>query len=142
MVEHLFCKQAVAGSNPIAGSIFPVSDLSLHFARLCNGSTSDSDSLCLGSTPSRAAMLTKRPVAHKATGLFSVRLLAALLRNCAFPPKSQPRIAEDADGDDVRIAIAKEDRVQQSAARGCEGGSSRLRVRVLSAAQTPWMGCA
>ena len=22
MVEHLFCKQAVAGSNPIAGSIF------------------------------------------------------------------------------------------------------------------------
>jgi hypothetical protein len=23
MVEHLFCKQAVAGSNPIAGSIFP-----------------------------------------------------------------------------------------------------------------------
>jgi hypothetical protein len=22
-VEHLFCKQAVAGSNPIAGSIFP-----------------------------------------------------------------------------------------------------------------------
>ena len=25
MVEHLFCKQAVAGSNPIAGSIFLLS---------------------------------------------------------------------------------------------------------------------
>jgi hypothetical protein len=24
MVEHLFCKQAVAGSNPIAGSIPPL----------------------------------------------------------------------------------------------------------------------
>ena len=23
MVEHLFCKQAVAGSNPVAGSTFP-----------------------------------------------------------------------------------------------------------------------
>ena len=68
MVEHLFCKQAVAGSNPIAGSIgFNVSaaiapaDSSvrcknkLFTARLCNGSTNDSDSFCLGSTPSRAA---------------------------------------------------------------------------------------
>jgi hypothetical protein len=60
MVEHLFCKQAVAGSNPIAGSIpltpdplLPPSKLST--ARWCNGSTNDSDSFCLGSTPSRAA---------------------------------------------------------------------------------------
>lgn len=28
-VEHLFCKQAVAGSNPIAGSICVVAELSL-----------------------------------------------------------------------------------------------------------------
>ena len=81
-VEHLFCKQAVAGSNPVAGSILPkgwiaeeaerrsrsaalrsrVRRLSLSTvqlfavtARWCNGSTNDSDSFCLGSSPSRAA---------------------------------------------------------------------------------------
>ena len=110
-VEHLFCKQAVAGSNPIAGSILRSPSFGWHghvqlvlkcafldftskdfifdkllrdfgarrccnpcqhilafmthrplrsctqfsTARLCNGSTNDSDSFCLGSTPSRAA---------------------------------------------------------------------------------------
>jgi hypothetical protein len=33
MVEHLFCKQAVAGSNPIAGSIFSSSILTAETAR-------------------------------------------------------------------------------------------------------------
>ena len=64
MVEHLFCKQAVAGSNPIAGSIFPSvmreqvrPKRTIFFtARWCNGSTNDSDSFCLGSSPSRAAI--------------------------------------------------------------------------------------
>ncbi len=67
MVEHLFCKQAVAGSNPIAGSKQRWFSSSaqrnvrqgLFTARLCNGSTTDSDSVCLGSTPSRAANLRK-----------------------------------------------------------------------------------
>jgi hypothetical protein len=58
-VEHLFCKQAVAGSNPIAGSILvctrPLFCEKNSTARWCNGSTNDSDSFCLGSTPSRAA---------------------------------------------------------------------------------------
>jgi len=87
-------------------------------------------------------MLTKRPVAHKATGLFSSAFW--LISYEIMPALRSVRLenAEDADGDDARIAIAKEDRVQQSAARGCEGGRSRLRVPVLSAAQTPWMGCA
>ena len=57
MVEHLFCKQAVAGSNPIAGSIFP----EVLTAWWCNGSTNDSDSFCLGSSPSRAATLDPGP---------------------------------------------------------------------------------
>ena len=108
MVEHLFCKQAVAGSNPIAGSILRSASFgwrailrSSNFgwqailcqrratttsgstaaakdalrglgegarssaprfqrkfltARWCNGSTNDSDSFCLGSSPSRAAI--------------------------------------------------------------------------------------
>jgi hypothetical protein len=60
MVEHLFCKQAVAGSNPIAGSIrssdSPLRAFSVFTARWCNGSTNDSDSFCLGSSPSRAAI--------------------------------------------------------------------------------------
>jgi hypothetical protein len=56
MVEHLFCKQAVAGSNPIAGSILRRWQKILHTARWCNGSTNDSDSFCLGSSPSRAAI--------------------------------------------------------------------------------------
>ena len=71
MVEHLFCKQAVAGSNPIAGSIFqpsasrqPDTPGPIKFlpptARWCNGSTNDSDSFCLGSTPSRAANFSLR----------------------------------------------------------------------------------
>ena len=56
MVEHLFCKQAVAGSNPIAGSTSSADDgLQIIFARWCNGSTNDSDSFCLGSTPSGPA---------------------------------------------------------------------------------------
>lgn len=66
MVEHLFCKQAVAGSNPIAGSTPPAGATTpaacetpakkkFITARWCNGSTNDSDSFCLGSTPSRAA---------------------------------------------------------------------------------------
>ena len=92
VVEHLFCKQAVAGSNPIAGSMLrsarharrdPSSQrrhparcrfalghartnpaqthARLITARWCNGSTNDSDSFCLGSSPSRAAI---RRAAH------------------------------------------------------------------------------
>ena len=72
MVEHLFCKQAVAGSNPFAGSIprgfagrsghdLPLA-ASPFLARWCNGSTNDSDSFCLGSTPSRAATAERRQV--------------------------------------------------------------------------------
>ena len=76
-VEHLFCKQAVAGSNPVAGSMLrnakhalrsqrrsragaisgPLPPPKTFFpARWCNGSTNDSDSFCLGSNPSRAAI--------------------------------------------------------------------------------------
>ena len=42
----------VAGSNPAAGAIF-LYDLT---ARWCNGSTTDSGSVCLGSNPGRAAI--------------------------------------------------------------------------------------
>src|SRR5688572_15373900 len=87
MVEHLFCKQAVAGSNPIAGSILRSAARRMaysrpfaregvdaspwirkrgipptahsDFARWCNGSTNDSDSFCLGSSPSRAATFSR-----------------------------------------------------------------------------------
>lgn len=57
-VEHLFCKQAVAGSNPIAGSSrLPRSLRTTSTAWWCNGSTADSESVCLGSIPSRAAIV-------------------------------------------------------------------------------------
>ena len=64
MAEHLFCKQAVAGSTPVAGSSFPAAERCT-FSRFstawwCNGSTADSDSACLGSSPSRAARVFPR----------------------------------------------------------------------------------
>gem|GEM_PF-3215579 len=37
MVEHLFCKQAVAGSNPIAGSSFKLTPRLLDFSFLPDG---------------------------------------------------------------------------------------------------------
>jgi hypothetical protein len=55
MVEHLFCKQAVAGSNPAAGSSLGARR-DIFTARWCNGSTNDSDSFCHGSSPCRAAI--------------------------------------------------------------------------------------
>lgn len=75
-VEHLFCKQAVAGSNPIAGSTAdPTPRPPSRFpARWCNGSTNDSDSFCLGSSPSRAANLPSRaalPAGRSGADFFS-----------------------------------------------------------------------
>ena len=48
MVEHLFCKQAVAGSNPIAGS-----NLSFHELRLADHSHSVGPS---GDSAAKAAL--------------------------------------------------------------------------------------
>jgi hypothetical protein len=46
MVEHLFCKQAVAGSIPIAGSIFDKSSLFIYgFLIGSNGEPDQSKSM-------------------------------------------------------------------------------------------------
>ena len=74
MVEHVFCKHAVAGSNPIAGSTFA----NLSTAWWCNGSTNDSDSFCLGSSPSRAANLKGRSCGNFEGLLFSKGLYSLL----------------------------------------------------------------
>ena len=77
-VEHLFCKQAVAGSNPIAGSSrLPRSlEMILTTAWWCNGSTADSESVCLGSIPSRAANANRATVPDREKRVvISVRIM-------------------------------------------------------------------
>ena|GEM_PF-5624714 len=103
-VEHLFCKQAVAGSNPIAGSRkLPRSlDVTLATAWWCNGSTADSESVCLGSIPSRAANAGRAnaPLPEKrvvnflrvcSVGIGPIEPVSAITRN--YPPALHPCIS-------------------------------------------------